>query len=494
MIFKNIFFQIFLVLSNLFKENFSQLLIIPLESSLTINNNVKNYPISFIDTIFSSTLSTNIKIGTPESEIRTFITPSLFYFGIIPNYYINNSTIDQNYIINKSETFKNISKTNKTHIYGYNEILAQEKFKFKTYNYTLKKYNEISLDEVYFILGVKNEFNDSEIYNLFIGLKPDYIYDEIVTSLVHQIKKKNITNNYYFSFLYYYSSGNKNLYNNSFLINTKCDLVIGEVLHKFKPDLFYESQLIKINTLKDDFYKTNWMIKFTKIFFYSKNNITNNITFTQNTKAYLNFDEYLIKGTYEYYENIKKDFFDDYKNNCFTNISDKYLVYYCEKSDNFTIENLKNFPKIYFQHIELNYTFELDYEDLFIEKDGKFWFLVVFGNNFKLNQWFFGNVFLRKYNFTFDIENKLIGFYNPNLPKIDNDQNEDEKNKKNYNNNEINYWMIICLVCCIVLIIVLIFVWKKFLKKENKKKRANELDDDYEYKVNDGIKEPIINN
>ena len=115
MIFKNIFFQIFLVLSNLFKENFSQLLIIPLESSLTINTNVKNYPISFIDTIFSSTLSTNIKIGTPESEIRTFITPSLFYFGIIPNYYINNSTIDRNYIINKSETFKNISKTNKTH-------------------------------------------------------------------------------------------------------------------------------------------------------------------------------------------------------------------------------------------------------------------------------------------------------------------------------------------------------------------------------------------
>ena len=212
----------------------------------------------------------------------------------------------------------------------------------------------------------------------------------------------------------------------------------------------------------------------------------------------------MITGTYEYNQIIKKDFFDNYKNNCFANYSGDYLIYYCEKSDNFTIENLKNFPKIYFQHIEFNYTFELDYEDLFIEKNGKFWFLIVFDSYFDLDQWYFGNLFLQKYNFTFDIENKLIGFYNPNLPKIDNEQKEDEKgkdeeNKKSnhdFSNNGMNYSVVIGLVIIfgIVFIIVGILIGKKFLNKKNKKKRANELDDNYEYNVSDDMKDPIINN
>ena len=504
MSFKGIIFKVIIILSNLFKENFSELVIIPLESSQKMNIGRTETAISFIDTILNTVLSTHIKIGTPEVSLKSFITSFQCYFGIKPSNFINNSTSEQKYNINKSETFKNITKMNKTYIYNPDDILAQEKFYFQTFNYTLNKYNEVSLDKIYFVLGVGKEFNISKIYSLYIGLKPDNPGDEISTSLIHQIKKNKIIDNYYFSFLYYYSSEKKNLFNNSFLINTKCDLIIGELPHKFKPDSFYENQLIKISTLKDDyeFYKTSWAIRFTKVFFYSKNNIDNNITFITDIKAFLSFHEYVITGTDEYNQKIEKDFFDDYKNDCFTNYSGDYLIYYCEKSNNFTIENLKSFPKLYFQHIELNYTFELGYEDLFIEKNEKFWFLVVFDSYTQLDSWFFGNLFLQKYNFTFDIENKIIGFYNPNLPKANNEKKDDEKDEgsKNetigVNDHGVSYFVVICLIMVsgIVFIIVGIFIGKKILNKENKRKRANELDDNYDYNVSDDMNEPIINN
>ena len=497
---KNITLQIFLLLSYLFKENLCELVIIPFESSPKNGISSTETPFSFIDEIFNTALSTYIKIGTPEIKIKTFIAPSHSHLYIKPSDYTTNSDSEYDYVINKSETFKNISKLNLNDFYGIDTILAQEKFKFQAYNYTLKKYSEISLDELNFILAVKKDYNFFKTYNLYIGLNPD---KEFITSIVHEIKKKSITNNYYFNFCYYYSSGNNNLLNNSFLINTKYDLIIGEPLHKFKPDSFYENQLIKINTLKDEYgsYKNSWVIRFTKIFFYSKNNVENNITLITDTDAFIYFDEYLIISNYEYNKKIEKDFFDDYKNDCFTNNSGEYLTYYCQKSENFTIENLKKFPKIFFQHNDLNYTFILDYQDLFVEKNGKFWFLIVFESYYELNQWFLGNLFLRKYNFTFDIDNKLIGFYNPNLPKTDNNQKEEEKenngeiNKIN-NDNKMNYWLLFGLVAIsgIVFISVGIFIGKKVLNKV-KKKRANELlDDNYEYKTSDDISGPIVNN
>ena len=41
---------------------------------------------------------------------------------------------------------------------------------------------------------------------------------------------------------------------------------------------------------------------------------------------------------------------------------------YCDKSENFTIDNLKEFPVLYFQNNELQYIFEFNYIDFFIEK------------------------------------------------------------------------------------------------------------------------------
>ena len=95
----------------------------------------------------------------------------------------------------------------------------------------------------------------------------------------------------------------------------------------------------------------------------------------------------------------------------------EYKTFYCEKSENFTIEELKKFPTLYLEHKEFQYTFEFTYEDLFIEKKDKYWFLValsIFNND--LEEWSIGIIFLRKYNLIFNQDSKTISFYNPNIP------------------------------------------------------------------------------
>ena len=97
---------------------------------------------------------------------------------------------------------------------------------------------------------------------------------------------------------------------------------------------------------------------------------------------------------------INKHFFEKYVNEniCHTEYSGKFLIIYCDKSEKFNINNLQKFPTIYFEHDELNYTFELTYEDIFIEQDNKYWFLICFESYYEAEKWVLGSIFLRKFH------------------------------------------------------------------------------------------------
>ena len=94
-----------------------------------------------------------------------------------------------------------------------------------------------------------------------------------------------------------------------------------------------------------------------------------------------------------------------------------------------------------------------------------------------------GYVLLKKYQFAFNQDSKTIRFYNQNLKDDDKKDIEDEKDidDKGIFNNKI--FLIILIVISWIVFIALGFLLGKYLyKKYNKKKRANELDDDnYEY-------------
>ena len=114
---------------------------------------------------------------------------------------------------------------------------------------------------------------------------------------------------------------------------------------------------------------------------------------------------------------------------------------------------------------QINYNFTFSGKELFYEENKKKYFKIVFllYNN---PYWFFGREFLKKYQLYFDMARKLI--YIP-LNK--------EENKK-------NYYSIFHICLTIVLgisVIALIFYIFRYLKKYPRKKRANELEDDFDY-------------
>ena len=133
---------------------------------------------------------------------------------------------------------------------------------------------------------------------------------------------------------------------------------------------------------------------------------------------------------------------------------------------------LKNFL-LYFLSI-LN-TFEISFKDLFIENDDKYWFLLV-TDTYKTNTWVLGNIFLRKYQFTFNLESKEIGFYNPNLEKKEINNGNKEKDS-----SKVLLYIFLILALCIIIGFIGYFVKIKLYPSVIKKKRANELDDEFEY-------------
>ena len=133
-------------------------------------------------------------------------------------------------------------------------------------------------------------------------------------------------------------------------------------------------------------------------------------------------------------------------------------------------------------------TFTLDKHDLFIEKIDRIYFLVIFKkSNTENNMWELGEPFFYKtrYNpIVFNEDAKAIGFYNSALPKIPNEEyikNQNNK-KENYSNNSSsgNIWLYIGIGVGIIILVALAYYLGKVLN-DKRKKRANELNDEFDY-------------
>ena len=192
----------------------------------------------------------------------------------------------------------------------------------------------------------------------------------------------------------------------------------------------------------------------------------------------------VIVGTETYENYIKKNFFSDLikEKKCFRIYKDDLVFYYCDK--NKINKEIKNFPSIYFSNVEFNYVFELNYQDLFLEKNNILIFLVIFydyNNPIKffadeyVSKWDFGTPFLNKYFLTFDYDNKYIGFYNNNSTLQNAIPNPEITNKNKISNNK--YYIGIILVLIILLLIICIFIIKKYFVNK-KKVYATELESD----------------
>jgi hypothetical protein len=190
-----------------------------------------------------------------------------------------------------------------------------------------------------------------------------------------------------------------------------------------------------------------------------------------------------IVGTLEYKIKIEENYFCNIlKDKCKQILSENNYYYYeCDKNT-----DVSSFKELVFSHQEFMYDFVLTKDDLFKVYGDKLYFLIVFdqytyyGKNWKL-----GKPFIIKYNFIYDTDNKLILFYN-------NKELNDNSNNNNPQGSNLIYWIIIgFLVLCVIVMIVLVFI--KIVIKP-KKKKADELTDDFEYTKAERISDDNNNN
>ena len=454
-------------------------------------------------TMYLYTLS---KLGSPKMDIYAKIHSDKKenLFSIYEVYYSLKETEKENYYnYTKSKTFQNVSCLGQKYVKSVNDIHAKEKFYFNVYNDKTKLIKEIEINDLNFILGV-DLFPRDKVYFLNIGFSvvdEKAINDRFKFDFILQLKQKKIIDGYDWFILFddKFDQGDEVIKAEE-LSYLKPMIVIGMTPHYYSPKNFYESQLLKAYS---NLYF--WSLNFKDVYLYTYSTTTGEKSktsvYVETIEFYL--DDIMIYGPMYYLNILKTQFFSKYS--ACKSVKLPELTFYCEKSDNFGINELKSFPVLYLDNVFLNYTFELTYKELFIEINGKYHFLVTENSDDEI--WSIGYSLLKKYQFVFNQDSRTVGFYNPNLPKnkddeqsdiIDDEEEEEKKNnesdnknkekeketgKKNVNDNGLSIELIIIIICAsaIIFIAVGILIGKFIFKKMKGKKRVNELEENFEY-------------
>ena len=395
------------------------------------------------DDIYTSTLIKNkeiinIEIGNPIQNIPVIIKFNEYSFYISGNLVSNSIYNEKNSNSFSSNNKTEFSCSDNTFNLGFD---AKENFHFKNIKNENLKYENIN-----FILATSIIKDDNNV----LGLKIIKNKEKEKDNFINELKSKKIINNYIWTFKY-----DKNNFN-------KGDFIIGDYPHIYDIKN-YKKENLKLSKIENSIsHKYNeWIIKFDNI------NFNDTKILIRNVKLEIEFG--LIKAPANYYEIFyNKIFINCYysQHNC-EQIDLKYNYFSYVFNKKFDISK---FPNITFYNKELEYNFTLDYRDLFKEYDGKYYFLIVFQRNYNID-WTFGKLFFIKYQFIFDTENKIIGFYNQDY----------QIKKKNF------YFFFIVIFSLLFLILILIYIY--FSKFKIRKIRLNEIDDGFDYSPNNNNKE-----
>ena len=397
----------------------------------------------------------NIEMGEPKQLIDVFLRTDteIMYFSEK-----NKSDLNYNYtnpiiydVNSKLENFfdKNMSST------------------FEMTNKTVSVFNDVgkySNDIIYYKtdkdnIKLKSSFG---LLRTSRGNMPGVIgfkllkYDMYSAYNIIEQLKSNDTISSYFWMINYTSENEGNL-------------IIGEQLHIIDPKHYKEEDLKVAHTF---LYTTitEWGLRFDEITF-------KNINFRPYHECYFKYESNYILGIDKFEKEMDIYFNESILNGtCFkekiTYPYSPHVFFYCNKEQ--YKDNVKYFPPLRFEHKELNYTFELNYKDLFIEKDDKIIFMVFF-DDYGMD-WRFGKPFLKKYSFLMNPDAKTVGFYVKNHYGDENGEN-DKKNNDNKSNKTI--LKIVIIVVALIVLLVLGILFGKYLFKI--KKPMNVIDDDYDY-------------
>ena len=437
-----------------------------------------NSPRDIMDQENKKSFFTTFEIGSPIQKVPLIIKPKTNFYLITSVHPVINTTIDKNY--KKFNFSKHFFETydfyneNKSETAIINWCRENEYYNAEeccSVNDGILMYKNINLEDKN-IININFELMRNVEDNITgeIGLN---IYDEVgrfYNTFLGILKTNNLINNYN----WYFDFDNWN--------DEKGKLVIGSLPHEDYPNLYSEDDLLFTgsNTLS----RLSYMeMKFDKVYIIEKDVYIS----YYNENAELRYDSNIIIGDYSYGKYLlgkidyllksEKCFNDTIRDlEYYNNLS----FYYCLNEKDIKNKLYEVIIPIHFYSNNFNKTFEITNTDVLFEKGDYIYIGILF--NDITRKWSLGKVFTLKYKFIFNQENKKIGFYNGH--------------KKEKNNKNKNYGTLLKILICIILSIILVFLGIKFGKILNKsrKKRANELLDEYDYSERDNENKGNINN
>ena len=495
-----IFIFIQIALLSFINNNFSRIVlplkILPRENYRLIYPQNSVYDI--IDSENRKTFYTVFELGSPKQSVPLIIKPASDFY-LITSVCFNNSNISKvtdyqkynftkEFITEYKYYCEKNSTTSKLNFCRENEYHFEDEFCsvnddilfYKDVNLTNKKVN-INFetmgridDNITGEIGLKIYDRDWRVYNTFLGI----------------LKQNKLIRNYNWYFDFYPWE------------NKEGKLIIGSFPHEDYPLLFSKEDLFF--TKSSDYSSDGFLqMSFTRIFSIEKFE-DEKITHEFSVGVEFSFDSNIIIGDGKYKSYLSKKMKDLIDNKICFNETIKEFDYnrnlsflYCKNNEN--TKNILNkiiTPIILFSD-DLNYTFEITPKEIMKEKGDYIFIYILFSD--LSHRWNLGKMFSLKYKFIFNQENKQIGFYSKmNKTNVSDDINEPD-NTNNISNNNINsnndyklIWIIgIIIILAAILILIGYFIGKYI--HQSRKKRANELNDEYEY-TDKGENNNIINN
>ena len=419
-------------------------------------------PSEIISYLLALEYFTNITIAEPPQTIKSYIDFTKFHF------YISNVTSNREYIIEKSESFN----TKYDHDYIlYTYSFLEGKFANETLYINIKDFNISSDDNNEKIVEVKNftfsmpsklTIKNRKMYPSSIGLGFYAYNSNHQLNFLLQLYLKNIINKTYFYI--------------DFLDNINGNLFIGEVPHVISPKKYKAENFVKIYTNIDNVLD-EWSFRADIIYNYEEGknlNDSNDYIFKKNGKLVFDLNLNGIILDMKYFQIFNLTFFNTYfKSNICKVKRIEYISYiYCINNK----VNIKKFQNIYFYQKDFNYTFSLDYNDLFFTQDNLLIFNIFFDENGFSHLLHIGKIFLKKYLLIFNYDQKSIGLY----------KTEEESGlkfeKKEYLSSKIMKLCIIGVMLFFIFALIILFI-KCVSKKSVRKIRKNELDDEFDYTI-----------
>ena len=344
-------------------------------------------------------------------------------------------------------------------------------------------------ESIYFMN--KKNLNDnpktSEI-NLFITFKKTEYYDHrpaiiglsYYSIFISELKERNEINGYDFSFKYTNTQEDKG------------ELIIGDSLNIYDNNTYKENNLRTAKIIKEPLIK--WSLNFDVLISANNKNIKEK-QLEMDEIAYFFIEEFFITGSNKYFNYIEENFFKKYieqklcKRGMHTKAyyEENYIHMMCYiENENKRKEFFEEFPNLKLYQKEMNFYFTLTAKDLFtiIPDDNRILFNIDF--TFNSNKWILGKPFFKKYQLNFNSDSNLVSYFI---------QEKDLENDLEIKSPERKGLKIFLIIFLIILVFVAGIIFGRALcSKYNRKIRANELEDNYNYIAKDSIKDNNENN